>query len=437
MKKYLGSHKVARGETMLSIAKKYYGDESAGKYISQANGNISKARPGSVLKLPRVTAVGEQGFEFVFDVGGEQVVAPNPEAQRMVQGGFKPARGLAMGGYLGDDPYGGIDPTAPAKPAPTTTTTTKPTIPYNDDPYGGVDVFQGSNPYAPGTVNTPSGTYLNGVLAPPTQPTTPAPSTFQQQAPPPPSYVDMMAGQAVQSFGPTPEGLKSQFAEQIQIARQQQAHPSYQNALGTMQWDTGTNQYILQDGAPELAYTPTGVEKRKGPEWDALREQQMREFEDADKLAYDAYKLRQGEFPEGFTDYHTLSAEQAMGIYGYGDFSAAGGLKQYANVYIGLLNDFEAGGEPLMHIPNNVVGHPDFPYSVIDLLEAGYAPDPNGGAFWGYSLVGGSGPPGSGGFGYGGGTAGGNRRPGGGGGTGPTYDPRLGLLVNWRGVGFG
>lgn len=103
MKFYAGTHKVKRGESLLDIAKQYYGDPVAAKYISQANGGISKAHTGSVLKLPSGTAVGEKGMELIFNVDGGHAVATHEESMKMMSGGFKPQAGMQLGGIILDN----------------------------------------------------------------------------------------------------------------------------------------------------------------------------------------------------------------------------------------------------------------------------------------------------------------------------------------------
>lgn len=97
-----GTHKVQKGETIFTIARQYYGSDSAAKYISQANGGVTNARIGSILQLPRVTMVGEQGAELLFQNGKQTSVVPAQESAQMLQSGLRPDNQMYTGGLLID-----------------------------------------------------------------------------------------------------------------------------------------------------------------------------------------------------------------------------------------------------------------------------------------------------------------------------------------------
>lgn len=113
---------VRKGDDYLSIAKRYGLDPDR---LARAN-KYNKLNVGQPVVFPRITAVGEDGMEFIYDTPGPGMqVIPHEQSMEMMRKGVRPARGMAIGGYLDDDPYGGIDPYNPPKVSylpPTTTT---------------------------------------------------------------------------------------------------------------------------------------------------------------------------------------------------------------------------------------------------------------------------------------------------------------------------
>jgi len=421
MKQFMGTHKVGKGETLLSIAKQYYGSEVAGKYISQANGGVANAHPGMVLKLPNVTAVGEQGVEMAFDVGNHQMIAPNQEAQAMLQGGFRPAQGRLMGGAMPGDYI-----------HPVTGQTIRPQT--NQD-YTLSNLVAQNNPAA-GTPGDPN------IVRPPNFPNTP----LNQ-----PGAYDTLRQQTQQAADQSAKALQKKIDMQnawigvnyagytVKELAKAALHPGSlftggfqpeltQNQYADLKFGTVPNPALPNDPnfpTPQLTYNTGNQALPNNPSYTpTLSDKQVLQRK------YD-------------TLFAPVQSENVWQTYGYKPLGTYPEMdkwvaSQFTDFYTNRLDDWNKGvGPEIGRLPGAVVANPDFPISIDTLMAAGFQPSADGN-WWEYNINNDTG--GNDGGGGGGGT-GGNRFRGygyGGGNNGGFRTSRsLGFLANWRGVGFG